>query len=77
MNKRVQVGTRRPDEIATDIRRALDDEPMWADFEDDYEALVGFLLKEAQSHGVPRELLWEYGAARWLELYPLDEESEP
>ncbi len=63
--------------IAGEIRGLLEDEPTWVDFEGRDDQLVGYLLQEGQSRHVPRELLWEYTAARWQELYaPEDDDIE-
>jgi hypothetical protein len=62
-------------EVAGEIRDLLADDPQWADFGEDTDRLVGELLEEERQHHVPRELLWEYTAERWSELYgPEDEE---
>jgi hypothetical protein len=60
---------READELAAEIRELLGDEPEWADFGEDTDRLVGLLLDEERQHHVPRELLWEYTAERWSEIY--------
>jgi glycosyltransferase involved in cell wall biosynthesis len=67
---------RRPETIADEIRGMLDDEPIWVDFEDRDDELIAHLLREGRQRHVPRELLWEYTAARWQELYAAPEEEE-
>ena len=68
-------GRRQAEDVATEIRSLLADEPEWADFGEDTDRLVGLLLDEGRQHHVPHELLWEYAAGRWSELYgpPADE----
>lgn len=61
--------------IVGEIRGLLDDDPMWVDFEGRDDHLVGFLLGEGRARHVPRELLWEYAATRWQELYGPDDED--
>lgn len=70
------VMDRSPEAIVGEIRSLLDDDPMWVDFEGRDDQLVGFLLGEGRSRHVPRELLWEYAATRWQELYGPDDEQE-
>jgi hypothetical protein len=69
---------RTPTTIAGEIRGLLDDDPTWVDSEGDFadadDQLVGYLLREVAAHHVPRELLWEYTAARWRDLYAPEEE---
>lgn len=68
---------RRPEDVGEEIRELLADEPQWADFGEDTDRLVGLLLDEGRRHHVPSELLWEYAAGRWNELYgEADEEME-
>jgi hypothetical protein len=68
---------RTPTTIAGEIRGLLDDDPVWVDFEDRDDQLVAFLLQEGDERHVPRDLLWEYTATRWQELYtPEDVEVE-
>lgn len=62
--------------IASEIREVLEDDPQWAEIEDDPDRLVGLLLEEGRQHHVPRELLWEYTAGRWSELFGPPERSE-
>jgi len=69
------TGERTPDTIAGEIRGLLDDDPLWVDFEGRDDHLVRYLLAEGASRHVPRELLWEYTAARWQELYTPDDEA--
>lgn len=66
---------RRPEDVGEEIRELLADEPEWADFGEDTDRLVGLLLDEGQRHHVPTELLWEYTAGRWGEIYgpPVEE----
>jgi hypothetical protein len=64
-----QVARRETLEVAEQIRELLDDEPQWADFGEDTDRLVGLLLSEGVRHHVPAELLWEYAASRWGEIY--------
>lgn len=72
-----QVARRETLEVAEQIRELLDDEPQWADFGEDTDRLVGLLLSEGLRHHVPRELLWEYAAGRWGEIYgPPEDEGE-
>lgn len=72
-----QVARRETLEVAEQIRELLDDEPQWADFGEDTDRLVGLLLSEGLRHHVPRELLWEYAAGRWAEIYgPAEDEPE-
>jgi hypothetical protein len=66
---------RTPTTIAGEIRSLLDDEAEWIDFEGRDDQLVGFLLQEGRAHHVPRDLLWEYAASRWQELYAPEEEG--
>ena len=62
-------------EVAAEIRELLADDPEWADFGEDTDRLVGLLLEEGREHHIPRDLLWEYTAERWGEIYgpPADE----
>ncbi|MDA0366148.1 MAG: hypothetical protein O3B31_15360 [Chloroflexi bacterium] len=62
--------------IVGEIRGLLDDDPQWVDFEGRDDQLVGWLLGEGRARHIPRELLWEYAAVRWQELYG-PEEDEP
>jgi hypothetical protein len=65
---------RRPSDIAGLIEQELEDAPEWLDLTDDPDAAMAFLLDEGRSHHVPRELLWEYAASRWTELFQAAEE---
>lgn len=68
---------RAPREIARLIADGLDEAPEWLDLTNDADAAVAFLLDEGRGHHVPSELLWEYAAARWTELFqPPDEHRE-
>lgn len=67
---------RRATEIAGEIRQLLEDDPQWAEIEDDPDRLVGLLLEEGRQHHVPRDLLWEYTAGRWSELFGADASAE-
>ena len=68
---------RTPHEIAGLIAKGLGEAPEWLDPTNDADAAVAFLLDEGRSHHVPIELLWEYAAARWTELFqPPDERRE-
>ena len=71
-----QVARRELADVEVEIRELLNDEPEWADFGEDTDRLVGLLLDEGQQHHVPRELLWEYTAGRWGEIYG-PPEAEP
>ena len=71
-----QVARREPIDVAEEIRELLDDEPQWADFGEDTDRLVGVLLDDGVRHHVPAELLWEYTAGRWSEIYG-PPEAEP
>jgi hypothetical protein len=71
-----QVARRETMEVAEQIRELLTDEPEWADFGEDTDRLVAVLLDEGQRHHVPVELLWEYTAGRWGEIYGAPE-AEP
>lgn len=66
--------TRKPDELAELIARELSDAPDWLDLSDDPDAAVAYLLEEGRVHHVPRDLLWEYAASRWTELFEPPEE---
>ncbi|MEX2229130.1 MAG: hypothetical protein WEB13_05760 [Dehalococcoidia bacterium] len=66
---------RSADTIVGEIRGLLDDDPQWVDFEGRDDHLVGFLLGEGVARHIPRELLWEYAATRWQELYGLQDED--
>jgi hypothetical protein len=66
---------RTPNQIAGEIRSLLEDEPGWVEFEGRDDQLVGYLLGEGASRHVPRELLWEYTATRWQELYAPEDEN--
>ena len=66
---------RTPNTIAGEIRGLLDDDPFWVDFEGRDDQLVGYLLSEGVSRHVPHELLWEYTAMRWQELYAPDQDA--
>lgn len=63
-------------EVAGQIRELLADDPEWADFGEDTDRLVGLLLDEGRRHHVPHELLWEYAAGRWAEIYGPPEDAE-
>jgi len=72
-----QVTRRELTDVEVEIRELLTDEPAWAELGEDTDRLVGLLLDEGQQHHVPRELLWEYTAGRWSEIYgPPEDEAE-
>ena len=66
---------RSTDHIASEIRGLLDEDPQWVDFEGRDDQLVGYLLRDGMARHIPRDLLWEYTAARWQELYAPEEEG--
>lgn len=61
--------TRSPREVAAVIAEELNETAGWLDLTSDPDAAVAFLLNEGRSHRVSNELLWEYAASRWLELF--------